>query len=77
MDKTKIDNLINLKEDFIKLRIEKNSKLPHQINLIDELHANENAHSRIFLKILCFKENNRYPLFELFLNFFKSIIQKI
>ena len=77
MDKTKIDNLINLKEDFIKLRIEKNSKLPHQINLIDELHANENAHSRIFLKILCFKENNRYPLFELFLNFLNDGFEKI
>ena len=27
-------------------------KLPYHINLIDELHANENAHSRILEKLL-------------------------
>lgn len=44
------------------------SKLPYHINLIDELHADENAHSRIFAKLLRYKENNQYPFLEKFLH---------
>jgi len=42
--------------------------LPYHINLIDELHADENAHSRIFAKLLRFKENDKFPFLEKFLN---------
>ncbi len=41
--------------------------LPYHINLIDELHINENAHSRIFAKLLRFKENDKFPFLEKFL----------
>lgn len=46
-------------------------KLPYHINLIDELHANENAHSRILEKLLSQKEttNNSYELLESFIQY--------
>ena len=43
-------------------------KLPYHINLIDELHANENAHSRIFAQLLRYKEKDTYPFLDNFLN---------
>jgi len=41
---------------------EEKSKQPYHINLIDELHANENAHSRILVKLLHYKQDGKYPL---------------
>jgi hypothetical protein len=41
--------------------------LPYHINVIDELHADENAHSRIFAKLLRYQENNKFPFLEKFL----------
>jgi hypothetical protein len=41
--------------------------LPYHINLIDELHADENAHSRIFAKLLRYKVNDKLPFLEKFL----------
>ena len=41
---------------------------PYHINIIDEVHANENAHSRVFAKILQYKENNKFPFLLSFLN---------
>ena len=46
-------------------------KLPYHINLIDELRANENAHSRILEKLLKQQEptNKKYDILESFLQF--------
>jgi hypothetical protein len=33
---------------------------PYHLNIIDELHANENSHSRILVKILQYQGNNRH-----------------
>ena len=46
---------------------EESAKLPYHINLIDELHADENSHSRIFAKLLSYKEKSEYPFLEKFL----------
>lgn len=43
-------------------------KLPFHINIIDELHANENAHSRIFAQLLRYNKRNKYPFLESFVN---------
>ena len=50
-------------------------KLPYHINLIDELHANENAHSRILAKLLQQQEptSKRHEILE---SFIKFIIEK-
>ena len=53
--------------EFNTIYKEEKSNLPYHINLIDELHADENAHSRILAKLLRYKENDKYPFLESFL----------
>ncbi|MBO4638822.1 MAG: PD-(D/E)XK nuclease family protein [Treponema sp.] len=59
------------KEVFIsemKKIIEKNdAKRPYDINIIDELHANENAHTRLLMKLLQFSRNREYFILNKFL----------
>ena len=40
---------------------------PYNINIIDELHADENAHSRILMKLLQFNEDKSFPILDSFL----------
>lgn len=40
---------------------------PYNINIIDELHADENAHSRILMRLLQYKEDNTYPILSSFM----------
>lgn len=84
-------NLDNLKylfeftDEFNKIYLREKSKLPYHINLIDELHANENAHSRIFSKLLRYTENNQFPFLIHFLkdvckfniNVEKPVVKKV
>lgn len=44
-------------------------KLPYHINVIDELHINENAHTRILTKLLQQQEGDCYPILESFLHY--------
>lgn len=59
-----------LKRFIIKYDEEK-AKLPYHMNLLDELHANENAHSRILGKLLMQRnpENGRCEMLESFVRF--------
>lgn len=59
--------LLKLVIDFSKIYDVEKADLSYHINLIDELHADENAHSRIFAKLLRYTENNKYPFLESFL----------
>ncbi|MCL1867602.1 MAG: PD-(D/E)XK nuclease family protein [Paludibacter sp.] len=46
------------------------AKLPYHINVIDELHANENAHSRILVKLLQQKTpHSRFDILESFIEY--------
>jgi len=48
-------------------------QLPYQINVIDELHINENAHSRILSKLLQFRDQEgRYSILESLIEFIKG-----
>lgn len=64
---------LSLVGDFACLYKNEKSTLPYSINLLDEIHANENAHSRIFRKLLLFTESKKnkpkYPILELFLKY--------
>ncbi len=60
-------DLLKLLADFNNIYDIETEKLPYHINLIDELHADENAHSRIFAKLLRYRKNNKFPLLEGFL----------
>lgn len=41
--------------------------LPFHINVIDQLHANENAHTRILTQLLKYRENGEYTILRSFL----------
>jgi len=47
-------------------------KLPFHLNVIDELHASENAHSRILAKILQYQQKKDFPFLKSFLDNFVS-----
>lgn len=46
---------------------EEKEKFPYHINIISELHDNENAHSRILMQLLRYKDGDRYPILESFI----------
>lgn len=58
------DEAIDLSKQYEKLK----SKEPYHINIIDELHANENAHTRILVRLLEYNQLGRYPILETFLS---------
>ena len=62
-----IENAVELAREIVG-RIEKERQnLPYRMNIIDELHANENAHTRILLQLLRYKANGKYPILSSFL----------
>ncbi len=54
----------DLSEQYEKLK----SKEAYHINVIDELHANENAHTRILVRLLEYNQSGRCPILESFLS---------
>ena len=55
---------------YMALHQKEDERLPYHINVIDELHANENAHSRILAKLLQQKTpQNRFEILESFLEY--------
>lgn len=73
--KNHLQELLLFLNEFNEIHRKEEEKLPYHINLIDELHANENAHSRILGKLLQQQEpiNKRYEVLDSFL---KYIIEK-
>lgn len=67
-EEVNLQNLFLFIKKFNEIYDREKAILPYHINLIDELHADENAHSRIFAKLLRFRENDRYTFLEKFLN---------
>jgi len=66
--KNNFQDLLNFLDDFGEIYDNEIDKLPYHINIIDELNADENAHSRIFAQLLRYEKNNKYPFLEKFLN---------
>ncbi len=66
------NNSLNISEELFNIYIFEKNKLPYHINIIDELRANENAHSRILVKLLKYKIGNEYPILKSFLTKFFS-----
>ena len=73
MDNKVIEAGLNLVSDFSHKYSELKQELPYHINIIDELHIDENAHSRILCKLLQCKNpiSGEYEI----LNFLLSYIQ--
>jgi hypothetical protein len=61
--------ILENKDVFLNKLNEEKRKLPYNINLLDEIHANENAHSRILVKLLQYRHDKEFPILRSFLNF--------
>jgi hypothetical protein len=65
-----MENFIN---EFVEIYNRESKKLPYHINVIDELHAGENAHSRILNKLLNQKTaEGKLEIFESFILFIQD-----
>ena len=62
------NEIIHIIEEYLKAKTEHESKRLYNLNIIDELHANENAHTRILLKLLSYENNGKKIVLENFIN---------
>jgi len=68
--KAKCENfqeILKFSDTFLPKYQEEKEKLPYHINVIDELHADENSHSRIFAQLLRYEKNGKFEYLESFL----------
>lgn len=73
MEKQELKDLLIFSEEFRKKKEEAEKKLPYHVNIIDELHINENGHSRILTKLLQYKnEKNEYEILQSLLDYTKQ-----
>ena len=65
MQQGKFKNTLEIVKAINEYIARKEKELPYNINVIDELHANENAHSRILCKLLQYKDSsNKFRILE-------------
>ncbi len=67
------DKLIKVAKELNELYKSKKAALPYSINVIRELHANENANSRILRGLLQYSHNGQYPLLQSFIERLRTI----
>ncbi len=66
-NRAEADGFFQLLEEFTRRYKHLKQKLPYHINVIDELHVNENANSRILASLLQYNENGEYTLLKSFI----------
>ena len=64
-----VDELLKLANEFSIHYTKLKQNLPYHINVIDELHVNENANSRILSSLLQYEEGGDFPLLKSFIDF--------
>ncbi len=65
MEEENLKELFDLLKKFSDCHHGLKQKLPYHVNVIDELHINENAHSRILCKLLLFRsETGEYEILQ-------------
>lgn len=67
------DKLIKVAKELNKLYKSKKAALPYSINVIRELHPNENANSRILRGLLQYSNNGQYPILQSFIELLRTI----
>lgn len=73
IDVTNFDGVNEFISSFMKVYNLEYSKLPYHINILDLIWANENAHSRIFAKLLQQNNGNEFDVLESFLMYLNRI----
>ena len=78
MEENEFKDLLKFSEDFKKTKEDEEKKLPYHINIIDELHINENGHSRVLTKLLRYKnEQKQYVILQSLLKHIKEKLKHI
>lgn len=73
MEEQDLKELLKFSEEFREKKKVEENKLPYHVNIIDELHINENGHSRILTKLLQYKnEKNEYEILQSLLDYTKQ-----
>lgn len=67
----KID-LLNLVKKYAELFNKEKDNFPYRLNVINELHDDENAHSRILIRLLQYKDKDEYTWLKFFVNRMKD-----
>lgn len=68
--------LFELVKEVMSVHKKEADRQPYHINVIDELHINENAHSRILARLLQYKNSaSQYEILESFINFIKRKVR--
>ncbi len=67
------EKLIKVAKELNKLYKSKKSALPYSINVIRELHPNENANSRILRGLLQYSRNGQYPILQSFIELLQTL----
>jgi len=60
--------ILDLAKECSKFYQKEKEKFPYHINIIAELHDNENAHTRILMKLLQYQDDGKYPLLQSFVD---------
>lgn len=67
-----MDKLIKVAKELNEFYKSKKAALPYSINVIRELHANENANSRILRGLLQYSRNGQYPILQSFIEHLRT-----
>lgn len=67
--------IIGLIEQYKNELIRLKYREPYHFNLIEEFHINENAHTRILMKLLQYEEQGNYTILESFLHLIYTIFK--
>lgn len=67
------DKLIRVAKELNELYWSKKAALPYSVNVISELHAGENANSRILRGLLQYSRNGLYPILQSFIECLRTV----
>lgn len=73
---TKEKKLLDLARKYSELYNKEKEKFPYRLNVINELHDDENAHSRILIRLLQYKDKDEYIWLKFFVNRMKNICEE-
>ena len=79
LDIQQIDEILSLIDSIDAIIQREKDRRPYNMNVIDELHihADENAHTRILLKLLQYPSNGGYPILSSFLQMASDIMSEV
>jgi len=73
MNERELSDLLQFASRFSETKEKERQKLPFHLNLIDQLQINENAHSRVLMHLLSYRdEKGKYPILSSLIRYIKD-----